>query len=452
MKIGVLVAAGIVLCFVGSPAMKAQDLRSSLVGNPNDLGQSFPQFSPQPSPEALDYGSEGAAKSLQVDAYEGGFIPIPLLGLNLRASGRAVLDTFYDTGAMASSSSGLFYPSTIAPDGTKAAQAAGRFQMLGTTSTVQLDLVASAVPGRPEAFTEFDFANSGEGEVRLRKAFGVYNVSPAAALIGGQLMTTFVDELTRPVSIVNDGTPAGAVLRRQALLRYFERLDNGFSRSLAIENPTSTDFVLPDPADDVRLQRMPDLVANVGWVRPDDNLTRAQVAVLVRGLGYEDEFGDEDFVAGWGINATARFRVYCDNNVQCGVVGGQGLGRYVFGFGADEKIKPTAGDVMAAGPDAAGELLALPTIGWYVGYQHVWTPYLISNLAYGFAHVEPAAGMDGLLPQTTQNAWANFVYAINEKLYLGLEAQYGEIETINGTSGDNLRLQMTLSYLAGTGK
>jgi hypothetical protein len=316
--------------------------------------------------------------------------------------------------------------------------------MTAAGSQVSIDLRAPGVSGVPQAYTEFDFVDASgaaPANFRLRKAFGVVDLPNSARLIGGQLYTTFGAEDLRPFSIINDGTPAGAVFRRQPLLRYTVGDNVGLSRSIAIENPTSTDFTLLDPVNDTPLQRAPDLAANVRWVSPDDPMNRAQLAMLVRGFGYEDQFNSEHFLTGWGVSAMSRVRTFGDDSVQLGIVGGQGLGQYIFGFGA-------ATDVVAAGPNPAGQLTTLPTVGAYLGYQHFLTRDIFANVAYGYAHVDTTPIMNPLSARQTQDAWANIVFALSEQLFLGIEYHYGILEVNSGATGDNHRIQTTLSYLA----
>lgn len=363
----------------------------------------------------------------------------------------AVIDSIYDTGLVGSEP--RFLPSTIALDGTAAARGRGKFQMTGTSTLVELGARAEGLAGRPRAYTTLDFVPAVEGfdvagaDVRLRDAFGVIDIIPGLTLVGGQTFTTFSDNRALPFSIVNDGTPAGAVFRRQAQLRLVRDRGNGFNTAIAIENPTSDDFVLPEPSGsdapdrNVALQRYPDVVARWQWIRPSGEqyeIDRFQIAGLLRGLGYEEVNGAEHFVLGWGISAMARFRIYCENNIQIGAVVGEGLGRYLFGFGADA-------DQVAAGPDAANDLVAVGSFGAHVGYQHHLTDILSANLAYGYAHADTTDAMVGSI-ETTHNAWANIVFAVSPKFHMALEYQYGYAVATGQEQGENNRIQLTFTY------
>jgi len=203
--------------------------------SPNDLQQSFGR--PDPLPITRQFGVPRGPGS----------------GIDIRAGVKAILDTMYDTGRVDSGSE--FLPSTIALDGTKDARGRGRFHMSGEHTEVGVNLLAADVVGEPTAKATFDFRGN---TVRLRTAYGV--VGDDTKLIAGQLWTTFGDVQAQPYSILQDGSPAGAIFRRQAQLRFFRRCRHGFNISVAIENPTSDDFVLLDPVNDEPLQRYPDLV------------------------------------------------------------------------------------------------------------------------------------------------------------------------------------------------
>jgi len=181
------------------------------------------------------------------------------------------------------------------------------------------------------------------------------------------------------------------------------------------------------------------LVTRLRWVRPGDDLTTAQLSAMVRGMGFEDLAGTEHFTTGWGIAGTTRVRTTRKNNVQLGFVGGEGIGRYLFGLGSDD-------DLSAAGPDVHGNLTAVRSVGAFAGYQHVWSPDINTNIAYGYAHADTSAAMPADVTRTTQNAWANIILQLTGKLFVGLEYQYGKRLVNDGTQGENHRIQMTLSY------
>ncbi|MGI9429349.1 MAG: hypothetical protein ACR2NM_11870 [Bythopirellula sp.] len=372
--------------------------------------------------------------------------------VKFRAGGTAIVDMTYDTGLVANSP--LFRPAAIALDGTPESRGRGRFQLTGTSTLVTFEAAAESLPGKPRAYSNLDFVDdvnliqSSGSKVRLRDAFGVFSLASNYDLVGGQTFTTFGDNRTLPFSLVNDGTPAGAVFQRQAQVRLTRLYQHGWNTSCAIEDPTNEDFVLPtpsaatDPNRNIRLQRYPDFITRLQWVRPsgDENeIDRFNLAGLCRAVGFEDVTNDEDFVYGWGVSANTRFRVRYDNNVQLGAVVGEGLGRYLFGFGSSLSTARTA-----AGPDLANELAPVKHVGSYIGYQHFFSDRLGGNVAYGYAQADTTAAMTGVA-RRSQNAWINLILEVNKSFHVGLEYQYGILEVTEGTQGDNSRIQMTMT-------
>ena len=205
-----------------------------------------------------------------------------------------------------------------------------------------------------------------------------------ANLLAGKNYSVFGDPGALPPTIVADGAPAGYVTaRKQVQLAYLYHLSPTWRIIPAIARPDNEDFEVIDDDEDVRLRRWPDFILNLRYQTTDAIYDSAQVAVVVRQMGYQGMDDVEHLATGWGVSGNLRFHTRGLDSIRAGVVGGDGLGDYLFGL---------TGDQVAAVP-IGGELVALSNIGAYAGYQFVWTEELVSTVAYGIAAVEERPGL-----------------------------------------------------------
>lgn len=275
-------------------------------------------------------------------------------------------------------------------------------------------------------YVEFYFL--GANDLRLRHAFGEWE-----NLLGGQTWSTFMDPAALPQSI-GDMTVAGGLFRRPAQFRYTIPLLDCLSAAVAVEEPVSTDFVVLDPANDVRLERWPNFVANLRYAQP--GCASIQIAALVRDIGFEDAGGIEHHRTGGGLSATANVTTWGNDNIRLGLVGGQGIGSFIFGAVTDQT---------AAGPDG-GLFRTYDNIGTYASYQHFWSPRWSSNIAYGYALADAPPDLPATAARKTQNTWLNLIWAPRPNFGIGIEYHYAVREVRDGTSGDNHRVQFSIQF------
>ncbi len=296
-----------------------------------------------------------------------GAILLPGTDVSLRIDGYARFDAIYDTGFVGS---GIrLFPATIALDQSPLAQRRGKTTLTGAQSRLSFDAQAKTEIGRLRGFVELDFLEN-DIDPRIRHVFGEWNLG-GTDIIGGQTWSTFMDPGSLP-QLVPITAGAGSIFRRPPQLRLTRRLTKGLACAIALEDPASFDFTLPDPVNDRFLQRWPDFVARVRFVSA--NASTLQVASLVRGIGFENAGGQERLRTGWGLSITAKLEVNECNDIRMGVAGGRGIGSYLTG---------RAGDLSAAAPDVDG-FRTLEAIGEFGALHHLWTKRWQSNFYYGF--------------------------------------------------------------------
>jgi hypothetical protein len=96
--------------------------------------------------------------------------------------------------------------------------------------------------------------------------------------------------------------------------------------------------------------------------------------------------------------------------------------------------------------DSNGNLVALPAIGAFVGWNHRLTERLQSNLVYGLARVSNSAGQTSDAFHRSEYFSGNMIWSPLPKLDLGLEALWGSRQDKNGARGEAVRLQFGTTY------
>lgn len=351
------------------------------------------------------------------------------------------IDMAYDTGRTGKIAYSL---SDIALNGTEAARQRGQFLMSARTSTIGIDLqtktgLAQSVNGVPaQLYSEFDFLESNPGlldrnRVTLRHLFARVGGTELSVL-GGQQWSNFGDQGARPYSLVGDYAPAGAIFRQNVLqVRFTKAIRTNTNVVFAIETPINTDFVLVNTTD-VRLQRTPNLVAKLIY-EPDAGINFIQSGVLFRTLGVEDVGFNEQIEGAWGLSLLGSRRVLDGDRIQFGVVGGEGIGDYIYGLQQQ----------LAAGGPRGTQLDALRNFGAYIGYIRRWSDQWQTHTAYGYANAETTASMPATAISKTQNLWTNLIYRPNSNTAFGLEYGYAVREVRDGTFGENHRIQFTFA-------
>jgi hypothetical protein len=131
---------------------------------------------------------------------------------------------------------------------------------------------------------------------------------------------------------------------------------------------------------------------------------------------------------GWGINLSGQVNLWEGGSAMASVTGGDGIGRYIInGFGQDAFV------------DADGRIDTITSWGATVGLSHAFTPTLTGALTGGVYRVEDTfAATD---TREIRTVHPSTFYRPVERLTLGGEVIYGQRETADGRTGDNVRLQ-----------
>jgi hypothetical protein len=276
-------------------------------------------------------------------------------------------------------------------------------------------------------FAEGDFFGPG-GDFRLRHGYGEFH-----GLMVGQNWSAFQDESIIPNTLDYEG-PVGMVFVRQPQLRVtFSPIDQ-YELALAIEDTSQSDSNVSVPFPGREDHRLPDLVARLRNELPWGHL---QLSSVLRDVGFHSDIVSEQHVTGWGVSFSGALHpVECDR-LYAQTALGEGFARYI------EDLDGSGSD---AALDSNGNLVALPAIGAFVGWNHRLTERLQSNLVYGLARVSNSAGQTSDTFHRSEYFSGNMIWSPLPKLDLGLEILWGSRQDNNGARGEAVRLQFSTTF------
>ncbi len=317
-------------------------------------------------------------------------------------------------------------------DGSPAAEHPGEIYLTARTTRVGFTTSTPTDAGTIGTKIEADFngPNGFQGQsytnsvlFRLRHAYGT-----VGNLLVGQTWSNFLDLASYPDTVDFNG-PGSIALIRQPMVKYTFALPSNWSLAIAAENPHNFQVG----------RWLPDLTANVS--------TSARWGTFsLRAVTNQYRPATGGPVSGFGLSAAGSYKLGGDTLVAM-VVGGQGLGRYLFNDGNN-----------ATGADATtGEFKLWQTLAYHIGYTHVWNSALRSNLVwsqtfFGENGIAPitAAGPDGVGANNKiiYQAFVNTFWTFAKNAELGVEYVYGLRHTyalVNANGREN-RLNASLHF------
>ena len=287
-----------------------------------------------------------------------------------------------------------------------------------------------------KAYLEFDLFGGGStaftgNEVAtntyaltLRQAYVTWN-----NWLAGQTWSNFQDTAALPDTVDFLGPTEGTVFVRQAQLRYTKG-----PWSFSIENPETvyTPFrgnMAQVAGDD---GTVPDVTARY---TAKGDWGHFGVGLLARQLKYQNGPAS-DSGTGYGASVSGKFNLGKNDDLRYMVTAGSGIGRYVgLALNNDAVL------------DSTGGLENIDLISGFVGWRHVFSPKLRTNLFYSRAEYDNDTALTGVgITRSAQSAHVNLIYSPLPKLDVGAELIWGKRELENGDSGELNRLQTHVKY------
>ncbi|PSJ44720.1 hypothetical protein C7H85_12115 [Zobellella endophytica] len=269
-----------------------------------------------------------------------------------------------------------------------------------------------------------------DGKLNLRHAYGEY-----AGFLAGHTWTNFMSFVgsTRTLAL---GDPIGYANERQGQIRYTHRLEDG-ALSVALEDP-DTVIARNDAGIASEESRLPDLTLRYEYQR------MLALSGVVRELSTNDNIPTntvDDKVTGYGVQAQFSLPLLASTKLNGSYAIGSGIGNYMGNPGnINHKHAP---DVYVRN----GSLETVDIQGGGVSLNHNWTPQWFSSI--GYSRIEQDlpqnSGYDGLF-EKMDYAFANVIWDVTERLMVGAEYQYADLNTIGGEERDASRLQLSAQY------
>ncbi|QFU77962.1 hypothetical protein EY643_17080 [Halioglobus maricola] len=285
--------------------------------------------------------------------------------------------------------------------------------------------------------------DAGQTTPRLRHAYGTWKNFGM-----GQTWSNFMDADVFPNTIDYWG-PTGMVFYRNQQARYtFPMGEDEFAVSLedpgtalsigkfrddcANEIGDSCDSTLGDEFQ--AKNDVPDIVLRY---RDNTDWGHWQVAGIGRKLGFErKDTGASDHEFGWGINASTVIQTTDLDRLKLQVVYGEGIGNYMNDGGLD--IAPKSDDPENNGAET------VPLLGIVAYYDHYWNERWSTSVGWSSITLDTTDGQAFDEFETGQIAQINLLHYPTDGVLVGGELIWGEREDVDGASGDDLRIQMSL--------
>ena len=305
--------------------------------------------------------------------------------------------------------------------------------------------------GDVSALLEFEWfgtgGDAGQTTPRLRHAWGTWK-----NLGAGQYWSNFMDADVFPNTIDYWG-PTGMIFYRNQQIRYtiplgddelaFSLEDPGTALTVGRFRDESTCEIPGAPVgncdstinDNFQAKNdVPDVTARY---RSNNNWGHWQIAGIVRKLGYERlDNGNSDYETGYGINASTVINVAGDDRLKLQVAYGEGIGNYFNDGGLD--LAPDKDDLTRA------SATAVTILGIVAYYDHYWNDRWSSTIGWSMTDLDEEDGMADEEFKRGQIASTNLLYRPTDHVLTGIEFSWGQREDVDGTDGEDFRIQYSL--------
>jgi hypothetical protein len=376
-------------------------------------------------------------------AVDAGVFQIPGTQSTIKFNGFVQLDATYDIEGRVKDIENNDYATitSIQPlEGSAAALERGQTYLTGRTSRFGLQTVTPSDLGNVNTRLEVDLngPNDFQGQTftnsmlfRLRHAYG-----QVGGLLVGQTWSTFLDLNAFPDTVDFNG-PGSVAAIRQPQIRYTLPLGSLASLSVSAENSRNGG-----------VGHLPDFVAKLSAEGKYGTVALAGVTNQYRFNKAGDVTPRSDTLQGYGVALSGSFKVLKDA-VVAQVIGGDGIGRYLFNAG-------TAGQ--STGLDSAGDPALWRAYAYHLGYTRNWSEKFRSNVVWSqtFLRKNGIVTTDGVVDDDAtgsiapnkriDQAFVNTFWSFTKNAAFGLEYEWGRRHTFDDRKGRQDRVTGTFHY------
>jgi len=288
-------------------------------------------------------------------------------------------------------------------------------------SRLSIELRNNTKMGPLRIYYENDFNNGPNAtpSFRLRHFYGQW-----LNVLVGQTWSAWKDVDAIPDTVDYAG-PAPMIFRLQPQVRYTYEINKENIVAVSVEQPsTEMPGTVTTPTGAVTITPTNPLPDFVFRYRYQHDKFHIQNAWLFRSLGGFAGATAEQQVFGWGGMLSVGTQVFASrDNIVAQVNFGEGIARYILDLGA--------GSGLDAGLTADGRLVAQPTYGGHIAYQHFWAERWRSTVTYGFLKVnttdlaQTSANPAPLFSQT-QYFEGNLIWSPGAGFKLGAALLWGQ--------------------------
>ena len=286
--------------------------------------------------------------------------------------------------------------------------------------------------GAVKIYVEGDFINSANA-FRIRHALISLNKWDF-----GQTWSNFADEDAWPNMTDYDGPPTG-IWPRPTMIRYNALQGVNNSLSFSMEGP-SLDYMnhhYIDTAFSTAYQDIPDFTARYRYAK---NGFHFQFGGVVRSIKYKNTTDSSfSYKIGYGVSASTGIPVFANDRIHAQFTVGRGISRYLVGF---------EGYNWDAVPDGNGNIVLVPAIGGFLGYDHYWDKERKFSSTAVFGYINIKNDVFSNFGDFITGYWGlvNFYYHPIENLDFALEYVAGQREDTFKDTGVGARLQFLVQY------
>jgi uncharacterized coiled-coil protein SlyX len=257
----------------------------------------------------------------------------------------------------------------------------------------------------------------------------------------GQTFSGFMDIDAFPNTLEYWG-PNSMVFTRQPQIRYTMHVNEQDKFALSLERSDS-DFALPRDYDSIdfdEVNELPDLTA---YYYTSGDFGHFKSALILRRLGYET-IDASDSTTGWGINVSGAYALTVNNSLKYQLVYGRGIGRYINDTCCSYYAEATGGS--DAGLNSNGDLTPITAKGGFVYLDHHWNEAMSTAVGVSYLTVDNLSTQRDNAFSNSLYSTANFIWTPTLMSKVGIELQYGEVESKAGSNGDDLRIQTSFGF------
>lgn len=303
----------------------------------------------------------------------------------------------------------------------------GKTQFTAYESRINFRTQTKTDVGTVKSYLELHLLPS--GSLSVRHAYGELN-----GFLAGQTWTNFMSFIGAGRTLAL-GDPQGYVFQRHAQVRYTSK--NGPNMfAVALENPQTvidrTNTGQAAPSDVV-----PDLTVRYEYARD------FAVAGVVRQLATDGTVNTvDDSAVGYGVMAMASFPLSDSTTIKGTATYGSGIGNYM--GNPVNNLRRNTPDVYV---DASGNLETVDLTAAGVSVNQNFGSGWFGSVGYSTLQQDlPDTGAYANEVDTLNYAYANVIWDITSRMFVGLEYQYVNIDQVDEDSNDASRLQASASF------